>query len=57
LIIRKDQKKNQTEKQEKIFQELKKRFTKEPVLAALDLDKDRSRHIELCHRTGFVNGM
>jgi len=38
-LVRKDQKWNQTEKQEKIFQELKERFTKEPVLAALDIDK------------------
>ncbi len=27
------------EKQERAFEELKKRFTQEPVLAALDLDK------------------
>ncbi len=27
------------EKQEKAFRELKEQFTKEPVLAALDLDK------------------
>jgi len=27
--------------QEKVFQKLKKRFTKEPVLAAPDLDKKK----------------
>jgi len=38
-LVKKDQKWDWTEKQEKIFQELKERFTKELVLAALDLDK------------------
>jgi len=36
--VRKDQKWDWTEKHEKAFRELKKRFTKELVLAALDLD-------------------
>ena len=38
-LVKKNQKQDQTERQEKIFQELKKRFTKELVLAVLDLDK------------------
>jgi len=37
-MVRKDQKWDWTEKQEKAFRELKERFTKEPVLAAPDLD-------------------
>jgi len=37
--VRKDQKWEWTERQEKVFKELKERFTKEPVLAVLDLDK------------------
>ena len=37
--MKKDQKWDWMEKQKKAFQELKKRFTKELVLAAPDLDK------------------
>ena len=38
-MVKKDQKWNWTEKQERAFRELKERFTKELVLAAPDLDK------------------
>ena len=37
--VKKDRKWEWTEKQEKAFKELKKRFIQEPVLAMLDLDK------------------
>ena len=38
-LIKKDKKWDWTERQEKAFKELKERFTKEPVLAAPDIDK------------------
>ena len=38
-MVKKDKKCDWTERQEKAFKELKEQFTKEPVLAALDLDK------------------
>ena len=38
-IVKKNQKWDQTKRQEKAFRKLKERFTKEPVLAAPDLDK------------------
>ena len=38
-MVKKDQKWDWTEKQEKAFRELKEKFTKELVLAAPDLDK------------------
>ena len=37
--MKKDKKWDWTEKQEKVFRELKKKFTKKLVLVALDLDK------------------
>ena len=45
-------------KQEKAFEELKKRFTEEPVLVALDLDKkneDKSGCIGLCNGRSTVD--
>jgi len=59
-MVKKDQKWDWTEKQEKAFRELKKRFTKELVLAAPDLDKknkDESRHVRLCYRRGAIHGV
>ena len=38
-MVKKDKKWDWMEKQEKAFEELKERFTKEPVLAALNIDK------------------
>ena len=38
-LVKKNQKGDWTEKQKKIFKELKKRFIKKPVLAVSDLDK------------------
>jgi len=40
-IIKKDQKWDWTDRQEKAFRKLKKKFTKEPVLVASDLDKKK----------------
>jgi len=40
-MVKKDQKWDWTERQEEVFRELKERFTKEPVLAAPDLDKKK----------------
>jgi len=37
--VKKKQKWEWTERQQKMFEELKEKFMKEPVLAALDLDK------------------
>jgi len=47
------------EKQEKVFRELKEKFTKEPVLAILNLDKneDRSGCIRLCDRKSLIYRM
>jgi len=45
-IVKKDKKWNWTEKQEKAFKELKKQFTKEPVLAAPDLDKKMRMEVD-----------
>ena len=38
-LVKKDKKWNWTEKEKRVFRELKERFTKEPVLAAPDIDK------------------
>ena len=40
-MVKKDKKWDWTEKQEKVFRELKEKFTKELVLATLDLDKKK----------------
>ena len=57
-MVKKDKKWDWTEKQDKVFRELKEKFTKELVLVVLDLDKkneDGSRCIGLCNRRSVVN--
>ena len=46
-IVKKDQKWEWMKRQEKIFQELKERFTKELVLAVLDLDKKMRMEVNI----------
>jgi len=54
-MVKKDQKWNWTERQEEAFRELKKRFTKEPVLAAPDLDKKMRMEVDVSdYTTGGV---
>ena len=50
-LVKKDQKWDWTEKQEKMFQELKERFTKELVLAVLDLDKKMRMEVDVSNYT------
>ena len=45
-LVKKDKKWEWTEKEERAFQELKERFTKEPVLAASDIDKKMRREVD-----------
>jgi len=45
-MVKKDKKWDWTEKQEKAFRELKERFTKELVLAALDIDKKMRMEVD-----------
>jgi len=57
-MVRKDQKWDWTEKQEKTFRELKERFTKELVLAAPDLDKKMRMEVDASdYATGGVLSM
>jgi len=46
-IIKKNQKWDWIEKQKEVFRELKKRFTKEPVLAVPDLDKKVRMEVDM----------
>ena len=44
--MKKDQKWDWIERQEKVFKELKEQFTKEPVLVAPDLDKKMRMEVD-----------
>jgi len=59
-LVKKYQKWNWTERQEKAFKKLKEKFTKELILAALDLDlknEDGSRYIRLHNRESIIYGI
>jgi len=57
-LVKKEQKWNWTEKQKKVFGKLKKRFIKELVLAALDLDKKMRMEVDVSdYATGGVLSM
>jgi len=45
-LVKKDKKWNWTEKEERAFRELKERSTKEPVLAAPDIDKKMRMEVD-----------
>jgi len=52
-LVKKDKRWEWTEKEEKAFKELKERFTKEPVLAAPDIDKKMRMEVDaLDYATG-----
>jgi len=54
-MVKKDKKWDWMEKQEKVFRELKEKFTKEPVLVALNLDKKMRMEVDtLDYVTGGV---
>ena len=53
--VKKDRKWEWTERQEKVFEELKKRFTWEPVLATPDLNKKMRMEVDMSdYTTGGV---
>jgi len=59
-MVKKDKKWDWTERQEKVFKELKEQFTNEPVLAAPDIDKkneDGGGYIGLYNGGSIVNGV
>jgi len=57
-MVKKDRKWKWMERQEKVFKELKEWFTKEPVLAAPDLDKKMRIEVDvLDYMTGGVLSM
>jgi len=50
-LVKKEQKWEWTERQQKVFKELKKRFTKEPVLVVPDLDKKMRMEVDVSDYT------
>ena len=57
-LVKKDKKWEWTAKEEEAFRELKERFTKEPVLAAPDIDKKMRMEVDaLDYATGGVLSM
>jgi len=57
-LVKKDKKWDWTEREEKAFKELKERFTKEPVLAAPDIDKKMRMEVDASdYATGGVLSM
>ena len=57
-LVKKDKKWEWTEREEKAFRELKERFTKEPVLAAPDIDKKMRMEVDASdYTTGGVLSM
>ena len=50
-MVKKEQKWDWMERQEKVFRELKEKFTKELVLAALDLDKKMRMEVDTLNYT------
>jgi len=57
-LVKKDKKWDWTERQEKVFKELKEQFTKEPVLAAPDIDKKMRMEVDASdYATGGVLSM
>ena len=54
-MVKKNWKQEWTEKQEKVFEELIKKFTQEPVLMVLDLDKKMRMEVDMSdYATGEV---
>ena len=57
-MVKKDKRWNWTERQEKVFKELKEQFTKEPVLAAPDINKKMRMEVDASdYATGGVLSM
>jgi len=57
-MVKKNQKWDWIERQKRVFRELKKWFTKEPVLAVSDLDKKMRMEVDASnHATGGVLSM
>ena len=57
-LVKKDKRWEWTEKEEKAFKELKERFTREPVLAAPDIDKKMRMEVDVSdYATGGVLSM